>query len=112
MVDPLITMAEQPSQASCKDSSRLCPAASYRQIVENGQRGIGIAFQRPNRIPRLRPRIQAKVALQVFMPDQDREGKIRWVLSFSGLATQTHRLLAPLQISFGVSRAVSRAAFQ
>ena len=61
-------MAEQPSQASCKEFSRLCPAASYRQIVENGQRGIGIAFQRPNRIPRLRPRIQTKVALQVSMP--------------------------------------------
>jgi hypothetical protein len=45
--------------------SRLCPAASYRQIVENGHGGIGIAFQRPNRIPRFRPRIQTKVALQV-----------------------------------------------
>jgi hypothetical protein len=68
MTDPLITMAEQPSQASCKELPRLCPAASYRQIVENGQGGIGIALQRPNRIPRLRPRIQTKVALQVSMP--------------------------------------------
>jgi len=48
--------------------SRLCPAAPYRQIVENGQGGIGIAFQRPNPIPRLKPRIQTKVALQVSMP--------------------------------------------
>jgi len=39
MTDPLITMAELPSQASCKEFSRLCPAASYRQIVENGQGG-------------------------------------------------------------------------
>ena len=30
--------------------------------------GIGIAFRRPKRIPRLRPRIQTKVALQVSMP--------------------------------------------
>jgi hypothetical protein len=68
MTDPLITMAEQPSQASCKESSRLCPAAFYRQIVENGQGGIGIALQRPSRIPRLRPCIQTKVALQVSVP--------------------------------------------
>ena len=68
MTDLLITMAEEPSQAGCKEFSRLCPAASYRQIVENGQRGIGVAFQRPSRIPRLRPRIQTKVALQVSMP--------------------------------------------
>lgn len=68
MTDPLITMAEQPPQASCEESSRRCPAASYRQTVENGQGGIGIAFQRPNRIPRLRPRLQTKVALQVSMP--------------------------------------------
>jgi hypothetical protein len=44
--------------------SRLC-AASYRQIVESGHGGIGIALQRPNRIPQLRPRIQTKVALRV-----------------------------------------------
>ena len=68
MTDPLITMAEQPSQASCKEFHGCALPHPTARSLKTAKRGIGVAFQRPSRIPRLRPRIQTKVALQVSMP--------------------------------------------
>ncbi len=68
MTDPLITMAEEPSQASCKNFHCCALPHPTARSLKTAKGGIGIAFERPNRISRLRPRIQSKVALRVSVP--------------------------------------------
>lgn len=72
MTGPLITMAEQPSEASCKEFSRLWAAASYRRFVENGQKGelaslynTEIGF--PNLDPASRPKLLYRFLCQGFV---------------------------------------------
>ena len=72
MTDPLITMAEQPSQASCKELSRLCPAASYRQIARKRPRGEVASLSNaqngfPDLDPASRPKLRYRFLCQVSL---------------------------------------------